>query len=241
MAITVSSQDSGATGSFNPSFTTGSATAGANKLQLLYLRGTRSAVDPQTPSDVANGANKMALIGSVGYHSTSAPIKRLFVYRYLGSSFTGGWTVTVAAPGWTSASWSWMEFDGIDTSGTNGAGAIVQSGSTAGGGVTSFTIDLANITSSNNALVGGYGSANNTDDFTVGTNFTLMHNISDATFGRVQTEYAIPGDSDGDVDGSWGASKTFGAFGVEIQVATTSTSTGTTTIPGRRLALLGVS
>lgn len=238
MAITIASQDSGATGSFNPSFTTNSATVNANKLQLFFLRGTRSAVDPQTPSDVANGANKMALIGSVGYHSTAAPIKRLFVYRYLGSGFTGGWTVTVAAPGWTSASWSWMELDGIDTSGTNGSGAIVQSGSTAGAGVTSFTIDLANLTNASNALVGGYGSANNTDDFTVGGSFTLMHNISDATFGRVQTEYAIPGDSDGDVDGSWGAAKTFGAFGVEVQVASTGASTAAPT--GKRLALLGV-
>lgn len=238
MAITLAGQDSGATGSFNPSFTTGSATAGLNKLQLLFLRGTRSAVDPQTPSDVANGANKMSLITSIGYHSAAAPIKRLFVYRYLGATFTGGWTVTVSAPGWTSASWSWMELDGIDTSGTNGSGAIVQSGSLADGGVTSFTINLASLTNGNNALVGGYGSSNNTDDFTVGGSFTLLHNISDATFGRVQTEYAIPGDADGDVDGSWAASKTFGALGLEIQVATTST--GTTVIQPRRLGLLGV-
>jgi len=219
MAITHALVTSGTVGTFNPSTTTASVTPGANKLQLIMVRGARSAIDPQTPTLTGNGLTWVSVV-TVGYFTSGSPIRRIWIFRALGASpTTGAVTITVAAPGWGGASWSWVEFDGIDTSGTNGSGAIVQSGSLASTGVSSFAVALAALADPANALFGGYGRSNNTDDFTPGTNFLLAHNVSDATNGRIGTEYAIPGETDGDVDGSWSGNATFGALGVEIKVA----------------------
>jgi hypothetical protein len=73
------------------------------------------------------------------------------IFRAMGASpSTGAITISYGAETETQCAWSVVEFDGVDTSGTNGSGAIVQSG-TASATDSPISVTLAAFGSTDNA------------------------------------------------------------------------------------------
>lgn len=101
------------------SFVTPSITPAANKLitVMAYVTGA-------TPVAVPAVSGCGLTWDSVA--NTTAGPRNLFLFRALGTPTAGALTFTGSAT-WTSIHWQVVEWTDADTSGTNGAGAIVQS------------------------------------------------------------------------------------------------------------------
>jgi len=144
------------------SFSTASITPTANRLVLLCLRTRRSGAIPD-PAITGNGLTWVA-INRKDYNTVGTPVEHVFIYRALGASpSAGAVTIDTSAVGaQTSASWAITEFSGIDTSGTNGSGAIVQSATASGDASTGLTPTLSAFGNANNGAFMCTGVSDNT-------------------------------------------------------------------------------
>lgn len=150
---------------------------------------------------------------------TVSGIKRLTVFRAMPTSDTTT-TVSFASLGPQVQShgfWSIEEYDGMDTSGTNGEGAIVQSGTITTTGASSLTVTLAAFGNANNAAFGAFLKAAN-ENMTEGAGFTPLAEVTGAASPTtsILTEHKI---NDNTVDCSWASSGTAIGIAVEIKAA----------------------
>ncbi len=104
----------------------------------------------------------------------------------------------------------------MDTSGSNGSGAIVQSKTNTVSTGTSLTVTLdSGITQTNNATFGGFRKAGQGNAVTPGSGFTELGEATDSTDGRIESEYKAVG-ANTTVDASW--SDTINALGIAVEV-----------------------
>lgn len=111
----------------NPSsYSTASVTCHANRLILLAVSGsTDGDSTPGTPTVAGCSATWVLVDNTADWGGAVTWVFRTMV----GSDQTSAITITPNAGGiglWQNAQWAVSEFDGVDTSGTNGSGAIVQ-------------------------------------------------------------------------------------------------------------------
>lgn len=207
---------SGSSGTDATSYATASVTEASNALVLLLIY-NRSATNPAAePTVTGNGLTWQTVVTrSMGNH-------RITLVRSLGASpSTGTATIDFGVQTQQRCSWSMAEFTGVDTSGSNGSGAIVQSDSTEGTS-TSYTITLAAFGSANNMAYGGKVHLT-TENSVVGSGFTEIHDVQMNDGGglsTLQSEYKL---NDNSVDASWTTSAFFGAVACEIKEAVAST------------------
>lgn len=93
-------------------------------------------------------------------------------------------TIDFAGQTETGAAWSIVQYTGMDTTGVNGSGAIVQSvtNSTGGANATSLTVTLAAFSNANNATAGGFGIPLNTaGQPAIGSGFTATGQVNQAS------------------------------------------------------------
>lgn len=141
-------------------------------------------------------------------------------------SFTG------STPNW--CAWTIAEFGEVDTTGSNGINAVVQSvDGTNGGSSTSLTLTLAAFSSTDNATAGffGFGGTNNVAG---GAGFTELGSIEGTSQPAMLSEWRSDNDTTVDATKEGGADDIYGAA-VEIKFVASST-TGT----NARKSLLGV-
>lgn len=124
---------SGVTTATQTAFSTASITPTANACVLLSF-GSRDGANPvggpADPTSIAgNGLTWVKVVSrSSGLvDATSNASGRIWVYRAMGASPTAGAITITWAAAQTHASWDVTEYTGVDTSGTNCSGAIVQS------------------------------------------------------------------------------------------------------------------
>lgn len=158
-------------------------------------------------------------------------------YRFLcGSTVTG--TVT-ATYGNTENFIEWVidEITGMDTSGTNGSGAIVQSvgkGDLFGAGTNVATITLAALANANNASYMAVDwQTGGAPTVSAGSGFTLTGQGNDAQ-GVCGAEYQVPGVTSCVMNCT--GSDSFAGYALEISVPATVTAAA----PVATLSLLGV-
>ncbi len=135
----------------NPkSATTASIAPGANQLILAWVASTATPT-PGIPTLSGNGLTWVIIAAAVG--------NRISLFRTMGASPTAGpVTIDFGSNTQKSIAWSIVEFSGVDTSGTNGSGAIVRTatGFDAAAGPSGLTITLAAPVGSGNATAGGF-------------------------------------------------------------------------------------
>lgn len=179
MAITATILSTSGDNVDRTSYTTGSITPTANKLVLVWAYSIMASA-PSSPTITGNGLTWVN-IGSV---LDSASLRRITLFRAMGASpTTGALTIDFAGQTQTGLGWSIVQYDGIDTSGANGSGSIVQTitGASAGN-ATSLTVTLSAFSSTSNATVGGFGIPLNTaGQPAVGSGFTATGQINQST------------------------------------------------------------
>jgi hypothetical protein len=120
-----------------------------------------------------------------------------------------------------------IEFSGIDTSGTDGSGAVVQSVTNSGTPLSSLTVTLAAFGSVDNATYGTFSTNGNVTGWTPGSGFTLIHEQANATDGpSFATEFRA--DNDTSVDATQPGSGDMGGIAVEIKAASAAPPDGGT-------------
>lgn len=118
----------------------------------------------------------------------------------------------------TDITWGISEFSGVDTSGTNGSGAIVQvvNNKDESGSVSTLTVTLAAFGSANNATFGAFGAASSVT-FTAGSGFTILdQQVASLTVAH-GTEFRNSNDTS--VDISLSGNDFIGGVAVEIKAA----------------------
>lgn len=220
MAIAVTNLTSGFDEDGGSGSTTASVTLTANRLSYLTIVQRRGdSVDPVEPTASSTGATWVS-VNSIVFDSTSSSRRRVTVLRTMvASDQTGAITITHGS-NVSDAIWILDEFTGIDTGGTNGSGATVQSATNKNeAGATSLTVTLAAFGSTNNATYGAFGWDGSTSTGSQGSGFTLVKNQNDSgTDLSSLTEFRS--DNDTSVDSSYSpAAGLIGGIAIEIKAA----------------------
>jgi hypothetical protein len=215
---TIANLTSGSTTAVS-SVATASITLTTNRLGLLtVVNRTASAATPNAPT-----CSGWAEVATIAYDNTGTSRERVTLLRRLsGSDSTGTHTIDFAAQSQENIRWSIDETDAtVDTGGSNGASAVVQSVTNSAATATSLTVTLAAFGSASNATFGCFGlSADGvvgTPVITEGTGFTQLTEIA-AVDASLFTQYR--NDNDTTVDCSSTLTHvTLGGIAIEIKAA----------------------
>ena len=211
MAITNASLTSGTNTTDATSFTTASITPTANQLVIATVVNT--AATAGTPTLSGNGLTWV----QIDTQLVAASGVRTTMFRTMGASpSSGAVTIDFGADTQTGCAWAIDAFAGIDTSGTNGSGAVVQS---AKGAVdaTSITVTLAAFGSTDNGAAFGMGRGR-AEASTFDTGWT---EIVDTTYSTPNTaiETQWRADNDTTAGASWVTSGKAAGIAIEIKAA----------------------
>lgn len=157
------------------SYSTASISPAADNLILAWVY-TIAASTPNTPTASGNGLTWQQVNTIL---DTSNGLRRITLFRAMGASpSSGAVTFDFAGQTQTGCTWSVIQYDDVNTGGTNGSAAIVQS-ATANptGSVSSITVTLGAFSSTANATAGGFGYPLNNGNGTNGSGFTQTGEI----------------------------------------------------------------
>lgn len=226
MAVSASNLTSGSSASAGTSFSTTSVSPTSDRLILLFVYLRNGSSTNPTVSSISGNSLTWVKVNSVTYDTTSSTRRSIEVWRALGTATSGAITITTTESE-TGAEWSVDEFSGIDTSGTNGSGAIVQSvtNTGTGTGVNSLTVTLAAFGSSNNGTYGAFGNDTGSDTTTAGTGFTKIGSIANSN-ANVNSSSATEfrNDNDTSVDITWSTSTSTDRGGIAIEIKAAASS-----------------
>ncbi len=194
-------------------YTTASITPSANHLVLAWVV-NRHATAADTVTLSSNGLTWVQ-VNTVTFNGGLA---RLTLFRAMGASpSAGAVTVTVAGSDNIGAAWSISQYANVDTSGTNGSGAVIQSvtANSVTTADTSLSITLAALGQSINATAGGFSVLlNSATAITPGAGYT---ELAEATFDtpptNIQSQWRATGSTTVNVTNTSGV---IGGIGVEI-------------------------
>jgi hypothetical protein len=187
--VSVTSQPSGITQALLTSgtdsssvkiFTTASIAPAANALITVAVVARRSG-GAQSPTLVGGGMSTWTLVASVDYNPISTPASRIMVFRAMSAAPGSGPLTLTFANSQNNVQWVVSQWAGVDQTGTNGSGAIVQSGSTRGDALTSLSVPLAAFGNVKNVGYGLVGAAIAGPAVTPGAGFT---EIAETTSGE---------------------------------------------------------
>ncbi len=197
-------------------YTTASIAPAPNTLVTVAVLGHRT-YGAVSPTLTGGGMSSWTQVTSVDFDTFGLPLRRLTIFRAMSAS-PGSGPLTITFSGNVSnTQWIVSQWDGVETSGVNGAGAIVQTGSAAADAVNDLTTTLAAFGSANNVAYGVFGVNSNALAITPGAGFTAIAEqpSGENTPGDLFAEWAVNLNA---ITATW-TSKNAGALGVEIKAA----------------------
>lgn len=223
MAISFSSLTKGTDVDGNSTSTTASVTIPANCIALLRVNSrTGITTNPNQPTATSTGATWVA-VNSVVYDTTSSSRKRLTVLRTMvASNQTGTVSISFGGQNQTDVEWSLEVSDAtVDTSGTNGSGAVVQSVTATDANGGAVTATLAAFGSTNNATYGAFANDSGTGTMTVGSGFAAL-GVNAGSVLNGGMEWKATNDTSVDATFDAVAGATSGAIAIEIKATVTT-------------------
>ncbi len=195
-------------------YTTGAVSPAPNALVTVAVLTHQSSSAAPSPALSGGGMTTWEVVATVAYNGAT-PLDRLTIYRAMSATpgsgpITISSTVTVSNCQWIVSQWT-----GVDVSGTNGAGAIVQTAAASGTAVTTLTAALGDFAGATDVAYGVFGVATNTAAVIPGSGFTTIDQqpSGESTIGDLFAEWAVLLPA---VTATWPA-KNAGAIGVEIR------------------------
>lgn len=200
------------------SYATGSYTPTANSLVVAWVLSSKGSV-PDLPTFSGNGLTWVQ-VATVTFNTIAAARSRLTLFRAMGASpSAGAGTADFGGASQTGCAISVFELAGVDTGGTNGSAAVVQSATNNGDAVGSLTVTLAAFGSSNNGAAAGFATSNNLAT-NPDTGWTEIHDLTYATPGRsLETQWRADNDTSAVGTPSAGTPD-MGGIAIEIKAAT---------------------
>lgn len=214
---TISDEDGGA------SAVSASITPTANALVICDVLNINADLSPgDTPTVSGNGLTWVQVATLL--YGPGSGLPRLTRFRALGASPTSGAVTVSCSVNQALICASIYEIAGVDTSGSNGSGAIVQTVTDTPSVVDATstpTVTLAAFASSANLAIGALGYGGDQFDTAPGTGFTGVHEISAGGVTSIlATEYKLNDTTvDWDLLDVGGGGYTVGAIASEIKAA----------------------
>ncbi|HEU5183559.1 MAG TPA: PKD domain-containing protein [Gemmatimonadaceae bacterium] len=199
-------------------YTTTSIAPAPNALVLVAVVGHRTYGAGASPIITGGGMTTWEEVATVTFDPVGSPLKRITLYRAMSTS-PGSGPVTITFPNNVSnAQWIVTQWEGVDVSGTNGSGAIVQMGSARADGASGLAVMLAAFESASNAAYGVFGVNSSTVAITPTNGFTEFaeRGSAESPPSDLQAQWKM---DDSQIVASW-ANLNGGALGVEIRART---------------------
>ncbi|HEU5260303.1 MAG TPA: hypothetical protein VFU41_02645, partial [Gemmatimonadales bacterium] len=190
----------------------------ANQLVTVAVLGHSSLGIPPIPTLSGGGMAAWEVVASVTFDTGTLPTRRLTIFRAMSAAPGSGSLTITSAMTLSHAQWIVSQWDGVETSGVNGAAAIGQTGSAQGDAVNGLAVPLAAFANPNNVAYGAFGVRRNVQVVTPGAGFTEIAEqpSGESTPGDLQAEWATNLNT---IDATW-SSLNGGALGVEIKAQT---------------------
>lgn len=220
MALTFTSLTRNTTGTDATLFTSAVVAPASGSLVLAAYEAEHGSLAIASPAVAGLGLTWVE-IASVS-HDVSGSNYRVGIFRAMGTVTPGTITFDYGAFTCAGQSWSIIEVTGMDTSGTNGSGAIVQfvTGDS-GTGATSLTITLAAFGSANNYAFGAFNHETS-ENMPGGSGFTVLDAQNHATpASSLLTEYKANSTT---VDTGTVTASQIGGVAIEVKAASPVTS-----------------
>lgn len=221
---TISNLTSGTSAVAGP-WSTASVSPASNNLILLTV-GIRNgaSTNPADPTVSGNGLTWVK-VNSVNFDNNSSSRRTVFVFRALGASPSSGAITITPGETDTNATWSVDQISGVNTGGTNGSAAVVQSVTNflaSGAPNTTLVGTLAAFSSTFNATFGAFANDDGTGwSIAAGSGFT-QSGIQNVTGVGVFTEFKSTNDTT--VDATFISEDEIGVIAIEIAASPTSAS-----------------
>lgn len=199
------------------SYVTASIHPGPNKLVLLAVYNAATGASP-VPTVTGNGLTWVRITDADALYDVSGTFGTLHVFRAMGASpSAGAVTIDFGATTVLGCGWQISELGNVDTTGTNGSGAIVQADSAIGLG-NSALVTLAAFSNSANATYGALAQQH-ADIETLGSGFIrLGRSTTTPPLTSITAFWQRPNDTT--VDASWTtATDKWGIAGIEVKAA----------------------
>jgi len=195
-------------------YTTASISPLSNALVTVAVLTHQSSSAAPAPTLTGGGMAAWDLVATVAYNGAT-PLDRVSIYRAMSASPGSGPITITSSVTLSNCQWIVSQWQGVEASGTNGAGAIVQTGSAIGSAVNGLTVFLASFANPADVAYGVFGIGSATPIATAGSGFTRIDEqpSGEGTIGDVFAEWTV---SDNTIDASW-SNKSAGALGVEIK------------------------
>lgn len=205
-------------------YTTASIAPAPNALITVAVLMRRSS-GVISPTLTGGGMVQWDPVANTDFDTQGTPTKRLVVFRAL-SAAPGSGPITITFSGSVSnVQWIVSQWGGVETGGTNGSGAIAQTGSGRSDGATGLAVSLA-FASLNDVAYGVVGVAQNGPIVTPASGFTEIAEQSSGESSALEAEWSSTQQS---VGASWGTLTKAGMVGIEIR-AGGSSGTGTPSV-----------
>lgn len=200
------------------SYATASISPTANRLVLAFVVNSKGST-PDEPTLSGNGLTWVK-VATVTFNTIASPTKRTTLFRAMGASpSAGAVTIDFGGVNQTGCTWSIFEVADVDTGGTNGSAAVVQSATAQANSAGSLAIDLAAFGSADNGTVAGFGVAG-TKTVTPGTGLTEIHDVGGASPAReIETCWRSDNDLQPDASLTAGGTDDWGGIAIEIKLA----------------------
>ncbi|MGH7528138.1 MAG: Ig-like domain-containing protein [Gemmatimonadales bacterium] len=197
-------------------YTTAAIAPAPNTLVTVAVVGHRSSGITGSPTLSGGGMSAWTEVASVTFDPLSLPLKRMTIYRATSAS-PGSGPITITFPNIVSNSqWIVSQWSGVDLSGVNGAGAIVQAASNRADQVSGLTAALAAFGDANNVAYGVVGLNATGLAVTPGTGFTEIAEQSSGESPRsvLEAEWAT---NDNTIDATWTGLLNAAVLGIELR------------------------
>jgi adhesin/invasin len=195
-------------------YTTATIAPAANRLITVAVLNHRTPA-ANSPTLSGGGMASWNVVATVDFDTIGGALRRLTIFRAMSAS-PGSGPITITFVGSVSnVQWIVSQWDGVETSGVNGAGAIGQTGSDRTNASNGLTVTLGAFGNANNVAYGVFGVNKNVVAITPGAGFTKIHEqpSGENTPGDLLAEWAV---NDNTIDAIW-ANLKGGALGVEIK------------------------
>jgi hypothetical protein len=174
-------------------YTTASISPAPNALVTIAVMGHRSYGASPVPTVTGGGMANWEPVASVTYDVLGTPLKRVTLFRAMSATPGSGPITITFSGGQSNAQWTVSQWDGAETSGTNGSGAIAQALTNAADAVNGLGVTLAAFGNPANVAFGVFGVTSSTPAVTAGSGFTEIAEVASGEnqAGSLMTEWAL--------------------------------------------------
>jgi protocatechuate 3,4-dioxygenase beta subunit len=206
-------------------YTTAAISPAPNTLIMVAVLGHRATTGvsppigaPPSPTLSGGGMTAWTEVATITFDTVATPQKRLTIYRAMSATPGSGALTITWSNNVSNCQWIVSQWDEVETSGVNGAGAIGQTGSSRGDAVSGLTVPLTAFGNADNVAYGVFGVASSTPAITPGAGFTEISEqpSGESAAGDLQAEWALNGNP---IAATW-STLNAGALGVEIRTRT---------------------